>query len=270
MAGQGGDGSNRGGAIVFGVALALFGAFVAYAGYRDYEYGGPFLPGLAVAIVGVVLLVAGIRFPAVDVLRVFGGVVAAIAGVGCVVVGLVAGVVGGPRYLPIVPMGFMWLVGAAVCFDLPGRLAARGRRRADDVSRLLGGAAAISAGLAIAGQVATDGVSKGVPPWAGVAAGGVFFLAGVLIVASGRGGLAGALTLAVFLSLFAALSLALFPPGGLVVAFVAVQAWIAVYRKLHEWVTGSDPLAGTSDERLLGLGCLVYLALVLLVVAASS
>jgi hypothetical protein len=136
---------------------------------------------------------------------------------------------------------------------------------------LLGGSAGIAAGLALAGLVMADpsGLSRGVPPWVGVGAGGVFFLAGVLILAGGRGGLAGPLVVAIFLSLFAAISLALFPPGGLVVAYVAVQGWIAVYRQLHQWITRRDPLAGASDTRLLGVGCVVFLVLLLLVLAVA-
>ena len=267
---QGSDGSKRGGAILFGAFFVLFGAFIAYVGHREYGGGGPFFPGLAVAVVGAILIGASVLFPAVDVLRVFGGIVTTILGVGSVGGGLVAGVLGGPRYLPIVPMGLIWLVGAALCFDLPRRLAARGRHREDEVSRILGGSAAVCAGLAIAGQVLTDptGMSEGVPPWTGVAAGLVFLLAGVLIIAGGHAGFRGPLIVAVFLSLLAALSLALFPPGGIIVAFLAIQGWIVVYRKVHERLTGRDPLAGMSDVRLLGVGCLVFLAVVLLVAAA--
>jgi len=239
---------------------------VAHVGYREFAFGGPFLPGLALAAVGAGLIVAAIRFPAVDVLRAFGGVVTAVIGVGCVIGGLVAAAWHGLGFLRLVPMGLLWLVGAALCFDLPRRLAASGRHRADEVSRILGGSAALFAGLAIAGQILADpsGMSKGVSLWAGIAAGGVFFLAGVLIIASGRDGLLGPVMVAVFLSLFATLSLALFPPGGLFVAFLAIQGWIAAYRKLHQWATGRDPLAGMSDERLFGVGCLVFLVLLLL------
>lgn len=255
--------SPRGSAIVFGTLLALFGSLIAYAGFREYGFGGPFGPGLALAAVGVGLAGATFRYPAVDVMRVFGGIVAGVLGVGLVAGGLVGAALRGPALLPLVPMGFVCLVAAAFCFDVPRRLQAAGPLGEDGASRMLGGSAAIYAGLAIAGQVMTDpsGMSPGVSLWVGVAAGGVFFLAGVLIVAGARQGLLGPLAVALLLSLFAALALVLFPPGGIVVAFLAVLGWLEVARTIHHRVTGRDPFAGMSDERRLGIGCLVFLAL---------
>ena len=48
----------------------------------------------------------------------------------------------------------------------------------------------------------------------------------------------------------------------------AVLGWMTVYAWIHEKVFGKNPLAGLSQERQLGVGCVVYLALVVLVTAA--
>lgn len=157
------------------------------------------------------------------------------------------------------------------------RLAARGftPMAGRDRGVLLGGAAALLLGLALIVLVLAnpESMSEGVPPWIGVAAGSVFFLAGVLVIRGAkRGGsqddFVTKVFVAVFVSVFAAVSM-IFPPGGIFVAWLAVTCWIVVYRRIHQRVTGRDPLAGSSDAKQLGLGCLVTILLVLGVVLAA-
>jgi low affinity Fe/Cu permease len=165
------------------------------------------------------------------------------------------------------------------------RLALRGRfdapcRRGGlvagrDRAALFGGAAALVVGLALIVLVLAnpESMADGVPLWIGVAAGGVFALAGVLVIRGAKSGgsrhdFATEVLVAVFVSVFAAVSM-IFPPGGIFVAWLAVTCWIGVYRRIHERVTGRDPLAGSSDGKQLGLGCLVTILLILGVVLAA-
>ncbi len=128
------------------------------------------------------------------------------------------------------------------------------------------------AGIAIAVLIAADPsrMAAGVSPWVGIAAASVFFLAGAIMVGH-ESGLLGShqvlasVVLAIFMTVFAAVSM-IFPPGGIFVVFLAVNAWIQVYRAVHQALTGRDPFAGMSQEKQLGIGCIVFLLLALLVV----
>jgi hypothetical protein len=138
--------------------------------------------------------------------------------------------------------------------------------------QLFGGIVATLVGGAILLMVALnpDMMSEGVSPWVGILAGGVFFLTGVILVGSAtrwlrNDGLVSRLLVASLLTSIAAVAM-VFPPGGIVAAFLAVHGWIAVYRWLHKRVTGNDPMGSMSQEKQFGVGCLVYLALVLLLV----
>ena len=144
-----------------------------------------------------------------------------------------------------------------------------------DRGQLFAGAGAMLLGLLLMVMVIGDPafMSEGVPLWIGVAAGGVFFLAGVLVLRSAtKGGPVGDIVnttlVAVLVSAFAAVSM-IFPPSGILVGYFAVLCWILVYRRVHERVTGRDPLGGWSDRKQLGLGCLVTITLILAVILVA-
>jgi hypothetical protein len=113
-----------------------------------------------------------------------------------------------------------------------------------------------------------EGMSEGVPHWVGLAAGFAFALAGLMVASQSFGpgtradGLLPRLLVALLLTAFAAASM-IFPPGGLLVAYMAVHVWIGVYASIHQAVTGRDPMAGMSDRRQFALGCLVFVVLLL-------
>jgi len=139
-------------------------------------------------------------------------------------------------------------------------------------AHLIGGAliSILGLGIMVMSLVDPSSLSEGVPPWIGVGAGGAFLMAGLAAawssIRSGNpDGLVPRALAALLLSMFA-LAAMIFPPSGLFVGFLAVLAWIHVYRRIHERVTGRDPLLGTSNAKLAGLGCLVTTLLILLVI----
>ena len=144
-----------------------------------------------------------------------------------------------------------------------------------DRGAMIGGAVALLLGLFVMVMPMLDPswLSEGVPPWIGVSAGAVFFVTGLLVLGSAtRGGAADDLVTtilsAVLVTAFAAVSM-IFPPGAIFVVYFAVLCWIVVYRRIHARATGRDPLAGLSDGRQLGLGCVVTIVLILAVVLVA-
>ena len=128
----------------------------------------------------------------------------------------------------------------------------------------------VGAGIMAATSFNPSMMSEGVHWIIGAIAGFVFFLAGVLVVRQAtRQGQAvqivDSLLVAVLITAFAAVA-CIFPPSAVIVAALAVQAWVAVYRQIHAKIWGRDPLGHLSQEKQLGVGCLVYL--LLLVIAA--
>lgn len=113
------------------------------------------------------------------------------------------------------------------------------------------------------------GASEGVPAFVPVAAGLVFFLAGLLIALAERTGRDTILTrvLAALLITAFATTAVVFPPSLLFMAPFAVLSWIAVARLVIQKRTGRDPLAGWSDGRILGLGCGITVLIGILIVA---
>lgn len=137
-------------------------------------------------------------------------------------------------------------------------------QRAVTVLRKRGpGLALMGAGLFITGQGLAGGASEGVPPFVLVAAGLVFLLAGVLVALHERRGQDTVLSriLVALLVTGLASTAIVFPPGLLLAAPIVVLSWIAVVRLVVEKWTGSDPLAKWSEERVLGLGVGVTLAI---------
>jgi hypothetical protein len=139
---------------------------------------------------------------------------------------------------------------------------------------MIGGATAILFGLFVMVMPLVDPsfLSEGVPRWIGVSAGAVFFLTGLLVLRSTthRGAahdLANTILVAVLVTAFAAVSM-VFPPSAVFVGYLAVLCWMQVYRQVHAHVTGRDPLAGVSDGRHLGLGCLTIVVALVVVLAA--
>ena len=143
-----------------------------------------------------------------------------------------------------------------------------------DRGATIGGALALLFGLFVMVMPVLDPsfLSEGVPQWIGVSAGAVFFVAGLVVLRSATRGAADDLVntvlVAVLLTAFAAVSM-IFPPGAIFVVYFAVLCWIAVYRQIHARVTGRDPLGSLSDGRQLGLGCVVTIALILVVVLVA-
>lgn len=224
---------------------------------------------------GLWLLLGTRLCPGVDPPRALGAVIGLVAGVGILGAGLVGVYDGNLRALAAIGYAAVWLVVAVFLF--------RHRRIRDwpapgwpDASALVAGVGFVLAGSTVVALVilSPEGMSEGVSEWVGVAAGSVFVLAGVLVAGHGSGvlsadGLTTRILGSILLTAFAAVSM-IFPPGGLIVAFIAVNGWIWVYRGLHAAATGRDPLAGLSVQRQVGVGCVVFLLLLMLVAGLAG
>jgi hypothetical protein len=141
--------------------------------------------------------------------------------------------------------------------------AATGPRRHQVFGAIL--ATAVGAALLALVLAAPEGLSEGVPVFVGVAAGGTFLLAGLVLLGHATGwvadgGLLHRVLVALLLTCFAGVA-AVFPPSLLFVGVIAVLGWIGVYRRVHERAFGRDPMGGMSQEKQLGVGCLATLAL---------
>ena len=110
-------GSGKGRNLVFGIALLAFGLLMAWVAREDgnrelYWVAG----GLTAAALW--LLLGGLVFKGVDTLRVLGGVVCLVLGLGCLglAVWIVVQALPGKLVLAplgaLIPIGLLWLVGA--------------------------------------------------------------------------------------------------------------------------------------------------------------
>jgi hypothetical protein len=134
--------------------------------------------------------------------------------------------------------------------------------------QIFGGILATLVGGALVAAVALhpEGMADGVPLVVGIVAGGAFLLAGLVVLGHGTrwmpdGGLLHRVLVALLLTCFAGAS-SVFPPALLLVGTIAILGWMGVWRKLHEIAFGRDPMGGMSQEKQLGVGCLVTLGLI--------
>jgi hypothetical protein len=247
----------------FGSALLGFGGVIAWAGVHDHGIGS------AVSLVGLGLIVAGGAIgvvpwlvPGVDSLRLFAALVTAGLSIACLVLAGFAAADGawGPLGL-LLPVAGLWGLATVMCLESVVRLPLDAGRR----TPLLGGTAALLAGLAIAAQANVAGVSAGVPRWVGTLAGLPFLLVGIVILGGALGllrdGVLQRLLVALLVSALAAVAVGVGGPLGLVLVALSGLPWVAVYRAVHERLWGRDPLAGRGDTTQLGFGCLVGLVL---------
>jgi len=149
-------------------------------------------------------------------------------------------------------------------------LPAWGQRAVAAVRKIGLGLAFMGAGLVIIAAGLGGGASEGVPAFVPVAAGLVFFLGGVLAALHEGGGGRDTVLSRIFAALIVtglAAAGVVFPPSLLFTAPFAVLSWIAVVRLVIEKRTGSDPLAGWSDGRMLGLGCGITVLIGILIIA---
>jgi low affinity Fe/Cu permease len=109
--------------------------------------------------------------------------------------------------------------------------------------------------------------SEGVPQLVLVAAGITILLAGVMVTLA-RTGRSDTILFQIVAALVAtglASTAVVFPPGLCISGFVVVAIWIGVIRRVIEKLRGRDPLAGWSDQRVMGLALAVTVLLVLTV-----
>lgn len=254
----------------FGSTLIALGCVVCWAGVRDHGWASTLsLVGVGLLLVGWAIALVPWIFPGVESVRLFGAVVTGALALGCLVLAGVAATRGEWKpVLLLVPIGLLWGVGTALCLEPElGRRIRSGRQ-----SRLLGGLAALLAGLAISALVALGGVSEGVPAWVGAIAGLPFLLVGLLLLGDlfgwRGGGLVHQILVALLFSSMAAVAVGAVGGLGLAAVLVSGPAWLAVYRTLHRRWRGRDPLEGRPESTQLAAGCLVGLLLALVVVGA--
>jgi len=256
----------------FGLAFLAFGSLLVWAGYHLQGWDSPvLLIGAVLDAMGLWVLLGRLAFPRVDPLRVLGGVLCAALGLGCLAGGVFFVLTGAWQGLGLLPFGALWLLGAAMVFNVQHRLLRRWLPE-DARDKAIGGGVAITCGMIIVPMIIANpsGMSEGVPLFVGVAAGGAFFLAGVLLIGDATrlmpsGGILYNVVVALLVTDFGLVSF-VFPPSALFVAVIAVQVWVGVYRKIHEKVTGRDPLGALSQAKQFGVGCLVALVLALVIV----
>ena len=258
--GSAGGRTVRGPLLYVGLVLTTFGLCLAWLarpkGFRELLPIGLVIAGSGVWIGGLHRLVRG-RSPG-------------LAATGGLFVGW--GVVGGMAagwnrlWIGALACAALFFVGLLLLGVVP--LPAWGQRAVAAVRKIGLGLLPMGAGLVIIAVGLGGGASEGVPAFVPVAAGLVFFLAGVS-VAFHKGGGGDTVLSRVFTALlvtaFAATAV-VFPPSLLFMAPFAVLSWIAVVRLVIAKRTGRDPLAKWSDERVLGLGCGVTLLIGILII----
>jgi hypothetical protein len=247
----------------FGVAVLLIGLGFAWVasreGHVDLRAIGLVMAASGGWLAGLYRLVHGVARGRAIVGGLF---------TGWAVVGALAAAWNG-YWVVTLPCAALLLAGLLVLGVVP--LPAWGERALAVVRRFGFGLAFMAMGLFVVVASLGGATSEGTPPPVGVVAGAVFVLGGLLFVVHESGGGATVMVRtcnALLITGLAACAVAL-PPTLLALSLIGtvpltVLAWIAVARLVIQRRTGRDPLGTWSDQRVLGLGCGLSVALALL------
>ena len=256
--------TGKGDFLAVGLMLTAFGLLLAWIAAHD---GLDDLLVIALVMAGSGVWIGGLH----RLLRGHAPGLAILGGLfsGWALVGAVAAALNGYWFLTL-PCAVLLFVGLLVLGVVP--LPGWAQRARAAIRRIGLGLLFMAAGLAIIATGLGGAASEGVPPFVPVVAGAVFLLGGTLaaIHESGSGDSLLARTLVALLVTGLATCSIVLPPRLLALSLLAtapftVLAWIAVARLVIERLTGRDPLATWSDQRVLGLGCVVTVAIGVLI-----